>query len=77
MANGIEISGRQSELCRSATAHPTMARADIEALLHEHTGGVTRWRSGRKLMDVWSAYCEPKTSENIVQLHNFLGEKIN
>jgi hypothetical protein len=54
-----------------------MARGDIEALLHEHTGGVARWRSGRKLMDVWSAYCEPKTSENIVQLHNFLGEKIN
>jgi hypothetical protein len=31
----------------------------------------------RKLMDAWSAYCEPKTSANIVQLRNFLGETIN
>ena len=25
----------------------------------------------RKLMDAWSAYCEPKSSANIVQLRNF------
>jgi hypothetical protein len=31
----------------------------------------------RKLMDAWSAYCEPKTSANIVQLRNFLGETVN
>jgi integrase len=30
----------------------------------------------RKLMDAWSAYCEPKTSANIVQLRNFLGETV-
>jgi integrase len=24
----------------------------------------------RKLMDTWSAYCEPKTSANVVQMHN-------
>jgi hypothetical protein len=31
----------------------------------------------RKLIDAWSAYCEPKTSANIVQLRNFLGETVN
>jgi hypothetical protein len=31
----------------------------------------------RKLMDAWSAYCAPKTSANIVQLRNFLGETVN
>jgi hypothetical protein len=31
----------------------------------------------RKLMDAWSEYCEPKTSANIVQLRNFLGETVN
>ena len=30
----------------------------------------------RKLMDAWSAYCGPKTSANIVQLRNFLGETV-
>jgi len=31
----------------------------------------------RKLMDAWSAYCEPKTSANILQLRNFLRETVN
>jgi hypothetical protein len=31
----------------------------------------------RKSIDAWSAYCEPKTSANIVQLRNFLGETVN
>ena len=30
----------------------------------------------RKLMDAWSAYCEPKTSANIVQ-RIFLGKTVN
>jgi hypothetical protein len=30
----------------------------------------------RKLMDAWSAYCEPKASANIVQPRNFLGETV-
>jgi hypothetical protein len=25
-------------------------------------------RKRRKLMEAWSAYCEPKTSENVVQM---------
>jgi hypothetical protein len=29
-----------------------------------------------KLMDAWSAHCEPKASANIVQLRNFLGETV-
>ena len=31
----------------------------------------------RKLMDAWSAHCEPKTSAKHVPLRDFLGETVN
>jgi hypothetical protein len=41
-------------------------REVVETAPSRPTAAAMRWR--RKLMDAWAAYCEPKTSANVVQM---------